>query len=186
VTAAAARTARRGALLCAALWAAGGGVARAAPEAPPEAEPRWRFRGEGQFPVLAADHAVGGFGLAAAFEKGLVSAGVEAQIFPIVVCDMSCGNAYGAGLTFALQPHVTPKMVARLGVAIDYFVHPSFSQQLGTIGPRVGLRYSERGPAISLEAGLHFTGSSQLDVGGFAHNKVFSWAMPELILGLWL
>jgi hypothetical protein len=179
-------TTTRSAILAACLWAAFGAVAHAAPEMPTEPEPRWRFRGEGQFPVIAANHAVGGFGLAAAVERGLLSAGLEGQIFPIVVCDMSCGSAYAGGLTVALQPHVTPKMVARLGVAFDYFIHSTYDQQLWTIGPRVGLRYSERGPAVSLEAGLHFTASKNFDVGGFAHNKVFSWAMPELLLGLWL
>ena len=38
--------------------------------AAPEPEATWAFRGQGQLPVLAADHAVGGFGLALAAAKG--------------------------------------------------------------------------------------------------------------------
>ena len=175
---------RGAATLVAVLLAHVGSAALAEP--PPAAAPvAWTVRAQGQLPVLAANHAVGGFGLGVGVERGSFALEAEGQIYPIEVCDTSCGTAYGAGLGLALQPRLLRAVTTRFGVMLQHFSQSDLHQSLNAIGPRVGVRWPEVGTAVSLDAGVAVAGSSNFGPDGFAKNKLLGWGMPQLILGLW-
>jgi hypothetical protein len=136
-------------------------------------------------PVVAANHAVGGFGLAVAGEKGLWAVTAEAQILPIDVCDNSCGIAYSAGVGLALQPRLGREISGHLELLGRYYAQPSLHQYVPAFGPRVGLRWPDQGAAVSLDAGISFAAAQNFNGGGFAKNKVLGWAIPEVVIGLW-
>jgi hypothetical protein len=178
---------RRGASswVLALLVGAPGAAAVAAPDAEPEPEPRWALRAQGQLPVIAADHAVGGFGLALAAERGLWAIAAEAQFLPIVVCDDTCGSAYAGAVGIALQPELGRGVSAHLELLARYYAHPSLHQYFPAYGPRIGVRWPGQGSAISLDVGVSFAARRNFDDGAFAQNKVIGWGMPEAVLGLW-
>jgi hypothetical protein len=157
----------------------------AAPAPAPEPETTWAIRGQGQLPVIAADHAVGGFGVALAAEKGLWAIAAEVQVLPIVVCDDSCGTAYATGLGVALQPHLGRGVSGHVELLARYYAHPSLHQYFPAFGPRIGVRWPDHGSAVSLDVGVSFAASRNFDEGAFAHNKLIAWGMPEAVLGLW-
>jgi len=157
-------------------------ISGAPPEVPPDA---WRFRPEGQLPVIAANHAVGGFGLGLGIERGFLALELEAQIFPIEVCDLSCGMAYGAGLGLSAHRRIAEEVSARAAVFLRGFTQPTLHEEMLAVEPRVGLRSVNAGTGLSLDAGVAFASSSNFEIGGFARNKILSWGMPELVLGLW-
>jgi hypothetical protein len=151
----------------------------------PEPEAAWAIRGQGQLPVIAADHAVGGFGLALDLEKGMWAIGAEAQVLPIVVCDGSCGTAYSAGVGLSLQPELGRGVRAHFELMARYYAHPSLHQYVPAIGPRVGVRWPDHGTAVSFDIGVSFAASRNFDSGAFAQNKLIDWGIPEAVLGLW-
>jgi hypothetical protein len=157
-------------------------VAATPPEDPPA---EWVVRPQGQLPVLAANHAVGGFGLAVGVEKALFAFQAEGQIYPIEVCDNPCGTAYAAGVGVALQPRLLQTVATRFGVMLQYFSQSDLHQSFTAIGPRVGARWPEVGTAVSLDVGVAIAGSSNFGPDGFARNKLLGWGMPQVILGIW-
>ena len=160
-------------------------AARAFATPEPEPVPAWAIRAQGQLPVVAANHAVGGFGLAVAAERGPWAIAAEAQVLPIVVCDDSCGAAYTAGLGVALQPLLGRGVRGHLELLARYYAHPSLNQSFPAFGPRIGLRWPDHGNAVSLDVGVSFAASRNFDSGAFAQNKLIGWGMPEAILGIW-
>jgi len=167
-----------------ALWVgAPGAAALAAPD--PEPEAMWAVRAQGQLPIIAADHAVGGFGMALDAERGVWAIAAEAQFLPIVVCDEPCGSAYAGGLGLALQPELGRGVSAHLELLARYYAHPSLHQYFPAFGPRIGVRWPGQGSAISLDVGVSFAAGRNFDDGAFAQNKVIGWGMPEAVLGLW-
>jgi hypothetical protein len=93
----------------------------ATPASPTEEAPaEWTVRAQAQLPVLAARHAVGGFGLGVGLEKGLFAFEAEGQLYPIEVCDTSCATAYGAGVGFAFQPRLVHTVTTRFGFMLQH------------------------------------------------------------------
>ena len=152
---------------------------------PPEPDVPWTIRVQGQPPVIEANHAVGGFGLALAGEKGAWAVIGEAQLLPIVVCDSPCGSAYSAGVGVAFQPTLGRGVSGHLELLARYYAQPSLRQYVPAIGPRVGLRWPEQGAAVSLDAGISFVTAHNFDSGGFATKRGLGLGIPEMVLGLW-
>lgn len=160
-------------------------AASMADAAPADPQPEWTLRAEGQLPVIAANHAVGGFGFGFAAENGRWAINGEAQILPIVVCDSACGNAYAAGVGSSVSSRSWRGLSSHLELLLQYYAHPGLHQYVPALGPRIGLRWPEHGTAISLDAGVSLVARRNFDSDGFARNKVLGWGIPELILGLW-
>lgn len=76
-------------------------------------------------------------------------------------------------------------MSPHFALMAEYFAHPSLHQYFPAISPRAGVRWLSGGTEVSLDAGLSFAASGNFDAGGFARNKVFTWAMPGMVMGFW-
>ena len=148
-------------------------------------ETSWMVREQLQVPAMTANHVVGGLGFGASVEKGVFGLEAEAQILPVVVCDSACGPAYAAGIGISATPGRWRDTSPRVALMAEYFAHPSLHQHFPAISPRAGLRWLSGGTGVSLDAGLSFAAAGNFDVGGFAHNKVVSWAMPEAVMAFW-
>jgi hypothetical protein len=142
-------------------------------------------RGQVQVPAMTANHVVGGLGLGVSVERGLFALDAEAQILPVVICDGSCGPAYAGGIGVSAMPGRWRDVTPRFSLMAEYFAHPSLHQHFLALSPRVGVRWLSGGTGVSLDAGLSFAAADNFETSGFARNKVFSWAMPELVMGLW-
>ena len=145
----------------------------------------WMVREQLQVPAMAANHVVGGLGFGVAVERGVFGLDAEAQILPVVVCDSSCGPAYAAGVGISATPGTWRDVSPRFALMAEYFAHPSLRQHFPAISPRAGVRWLSGGTGVSLDAALSFAASNNFDLGGFAQNKVVSWAMPELVMSFW-
>jgi hypothetical protein len=148
-------------------------------------ETSWTVREQLQVPAMTADHVVGGLGFGVAVEQGVFGFNAEAQILPVVICDSSCGPAYAAGVGISATPGKWRDMSPHVALMAEYFAHPSLHQYFPAISPRAGVRWLSGGTGVSLDAALSFAAASNFDVGGFAQNKVVSWAMPELVMAFW-
>ncbi len=162
-------------------------LAAAATQTPatPTAESPWTVREQLQIPAMTANHVVGGLGFGVAFEKGPWALDAEAQVLPVVICDSSCGSAYAAGVGVSATPARWRDVTSRLALMVEYFAHPGLSQSFWAISPRAGVRWLSGSTGVSLDAVLSFAARDNFEVGGFAHNKVCSWAMPGLVMGIW-
>ena len=149
------------------------------------AESSWTLREQLQIPAMTANHVVGGLGFGLALEKGPLGFEAQAQILPVVICDSSCGSAYAAGLGISATPGGWREVTPRFAVLVEYFAHPGLHQSFTAISPRAGLRWLSGSTGVSLDAVLSFAAADNFETGGFAHNKVFSWAMPGLVMGIW-
>ena len=151
----------------------------------PAPESAWTMREELQIPAMTANHVVGGLGFGVAFEKGPVGLVAEGQVLPVVICDTACGSAYAAGLGVSATPVSSRDVTPRFALLVEYFAHPGLHQSFAAISPRAGVRWLSGSTGVSLDAVLSFAASENFETGGFAHNKVFSWAMPGLVMGVW-
>ena len=145
----------------------------------------WTLREQLQVPAMTANHVVGGLGFGIAVERGEFAFDAEAQLLPVVVCDSSCGSAYAGGIGISATPGGSRDMRPHFALIAEYFAHPSFHQYFPAISPRAGVRWLSGGTGVSLDAALSFAAADNFDASGFARNKVFSWAMPELVMGFW-
>ena len=145
----------------------------------------WTVHEQLQVPAMTADHVVGGLGFGVAVERGVFGLNAEAQILPVVVCDSSCGPAYAGGIGISATPGRWRDMSPHFALMAEYFAHPSLHQYFPAISPRAGVRWLSGGTEVSLDAGLSFAASGNFDAGGFARNKVFTWAMPGMVMGFW-
>jgi len=159
-------------------------AAQPAPE-PDAVESPWILRGQFQLPAMAANHVVGGAGLGATLEKGIFAFDAEAQVLFVAICDYSCGSAYAGGLGVSATPGRLGDVTSHLSLLAEYFVHPGLHQSLAALSPRAGLRWLSRGTGVSLDAALTLAAPDNFQNTGFAQNKFLSWAMPELLMGLW-
>ena len=148
-------------------------------------ETSWTVHEQLQVPAMTANHVVGGLGFGASVEKGVFGFDAEAQILPVVICDSSCGPAYAAGIGISARPGRWRDMSPHVGLMAEYFAHPSLHQYFPAISPRAGVRWLSGGTGVSLDAALSFAAAGNFDVGGFAHNKVVSWAMPGAVMAFW-
>jgi len=138
-----------------------------------------------QVPAMTANHVVGGLGFGVAVERGVVGLNAEAQILPVVICDSSCGPAYAAGVGISATPGTWRDLTPRFALMAEYFAHPSLHQSFLAISPRAGVRWLSGPTGVSLDATLSFAAGDNFETGGFARNKVFSWAMPGLVMAFW-
>ena len=173
------------ALVIVALSTAAAQTATPATNTTPAAENPWKVREQLQIPAMTANHVVGGLGFGLALEKGPLGFEAQAQILPVVICDSSCGSAYAAGLGISATPGGWREVTPRFAVLVEYFAHPGLHQSFTAISPRAGLRWLSGSTGVSLDAVLSFAAADNFETGGFAHNKVFSWAMPGLVMGIW-
>lgn len=159
--------------------AAQAGTTTAPPESP------WTVREQLQIPAMTANHVVGGLGFGVALQKGMMALDAEAQVLPVVICDSSCGPAYAAGVGVSAMPGRGREVTPRFALLVQYFTHPGLHQSFPAISPRAGVRWLSGNTGVSLDAVLSFAAHDNFETGGFAHNKVFSWAMPGLVMGIW-
>jgi hypothetical protein len=145
----------------------------------------WTVYEEVQVPAMTANHVVGGLGFGVAFERGVFGLNAEAQLLPVVVCDDSCGPAYAGGIGISATPGRWRDVSGHFALMAEYFAHPSLHQYVPAISPRAGVRWLSGGTGVSLDVGLSFAAADTFDTSGFAHNKVFSWAMPEMVMAFW-
>lgn len=150
-------------------------------------ESHWTLHGQFQLPAMAANHVVGGAGLAADLERGVFALDAEAQVFFVTICEdyTSCGPAYAGGIGVSATPGRWGEVTSHLSLLAEYFVHPGLHQSLPVLSPRAGLRWLSGGAGVSLDAGLALAAPNNFELNGFAYNKFLSWAMPELLMGLW-
>jgi hypothetical protein len=120
-----------------------------------------------------------------AVERGIIAFDAEGQILFVAICDQSCGPAYAGGLGVWATPARWGDVTPHLALLAEYFFHPGLHQQFPALGTRAGLRWLSGGTGVSLDAALTFAADDNFTFAGFAKNKVLSWAMPELILGVW-
>jgi hypothetical protein len=154
-------------------------------ESPTITQSRWTVHEELQLPVMSANHAVGGLGFGVALERGIFALDGEGQILFVAICDQSCGPAYAGGLGVSARPGRWGEVTPRLALLAEYFVHPGLHQDAVGLSTRAGLRWLSNGTGVSLDAALTFTAADNFEIGGFARNKVLSWAIPELMMGFW-
>jgi hypothetical protein len=154
---------------------------------PTVTESRWTLHGQLQLPVMAANHVVGGIGFGTEVQRGLLALGAEAQILFVTICDdyASCGPAYEGGIGASAMPGQWGDVTSHLSLLAEYFVHPGLHQSFLGLSPRAGLRWLSGGTGFSLDAALTLASADNFATNGFAWNKVLSWAMPELLLGIW-
>jgi len=148
-------------------------------------ETPWALHGQVQVPAMTANHVVGGLGFGIAVERGVFAIDAEAQLLPVVVCDSSCGPAYAGGIGISATPGSSRDVSPHFALMAEYFAHPSLHQSFPAISPRAGVRWLSDGTGVSLDVGLSFAAADNFDPSGFARNKVFSWAMPEMVMGFW-
>jgi hypothetical protein len=148
-------------------------------------ESSWTLREQLQIPAMTANHVVGGLGFGVGFEKGPLALEAEGQVLPVVICDSSCGAAYAAGLGLSVMPGSGREVTPRFALMVEYFAHPGLHQSFPAISPRAGVRWLSGSTGVSLDAVLSFAAHGNFETGGFAHNKVLSWAMPGLVMGIW-
>jgi hypothetical protein len=105
----------------------------------PEPAATWAIRGQGQMPVIAADHAVGGFGLVLAAEKGLwespprskpcpsSSAMIPAELrMPLASASLSPSGGAAAGSSIV---PMTRRRRAQNRSASSFVVHDAISSE---------------------------------------------------------
>jgi len=152
---------------------------------PTVAESGWAVHDQFQMPAMAANHVVGGAGLGLAIEKGAFAIDAEAQILFVAICEASCGPAYAGGVGVSAMLRRWTSVTTHVSLLARYFAQPSLHQYVPALSPRAGLRWLSGTTGVSLDAGLTLAMADNFDPGGFARNKVLSWAMPELIMGIW-
>ena len=159
-------------------------IAQAAAE-PAVVESRWTVHDQLQMPAIAAAHVVGGVGLGAELQRGVVALEAEAQVLFVAICDNPCGPAYAGGVGVSATPGRWRDVTSHLSLLAKYFVQPSLHQSTPALSPRAGFRWLSGRSGVSLDAGVTLARGHSFEPGGFARNKVLSWAMPELVMGIW-
>ena len=153
--------------------------------APVVVKPAWTFHEEIQVPTMAANHVVGGAGVGVEAQRGIFALAAEGQLLFVDICDNSCGTAYAGGVGVSATPGRWGEVTSHLSLLVEYFVHPGLHQSVPALSPRAGLRWFSGGTGVSLDAGLTLAAPSNFEGSGFTRNKVLSWAMPEVLVGLW-